>query len=152
MHAQFHGKAAGTAFAISYNSDIRAVTPENLVVFSVRYMTPWKRETWYDVPADMPACPPEGAFALCASFQCARRLRLRESQDAYARGGGSLTDAASPICTTRPSAAGSRTRRAARRLRSPRRLCGVRATKASALKVRFNYTCGEKEGMLRERR
>jgi hypothetical protein len=29
--------AAGTAFAISYESDIARVTPENLVVFTVLY-------------------------------------------------------------------------------------------------------------------
>lgn len=29
--------AAGTAFAISYTSDLSSVTPENLVVFTVLY-------------------------------------------------------------------------------------------------------------------
>ncbi|TEB24653.1 hypothetical protein FA13DRAFT_1638373 [Coprinellus micaceus] len=64
MHAQNHGKSAGTAFAISYTSDLSKVTPDNLVVFSVRYHTPWKRVTSYDVPADMPACPEGGC--ICA--------------------------------------------------------------------------------------
>ncbi|KXN82218.1 hypothetical protein AN958_02909 [Leucoagaricus sp. SymC.cos] len=45
-------------------SDIKQVTPKNLVVFSVRYHTPWKRVTTYDVPANMPACPPDGC--ICA--------------------------------------------------------------------------------------
>ncbi|CAG9947447.1 unnamed protein product [Clonostachys rosea f. rosea IK726] len=35
---------------------------DNLVVFSVRYHTPWKRLTSYDVPADLPECPPEGCY------------------------------------------------------------------------------------------
>ncbi|KIL68458.1 hypothetical protein M378DRAFT_184906 [Amanita muscaria Koide BX008] len=62
MHTQNQSMAAGTAFAISYQSDIAQVTPENLVVFSVRYHTPWKRVTTYDVPAALPACPPDGCI------------------------------------------------------------------------------------------
>ncbi|KAF8162702.1 hypothetical protein B0H34DRAFT_834971 [Crassisporium funariophilum] len=64
MHAQNRSMAAGTAFAISYQSDIKQVKPDNLVVFSVRYHTPWKRVTSYDVPAAMPPCPPGGC--ICA--------------------------------------------------------------------------------------
>ncbi|KAG6909396.1 hypothetical protein DXG01_000697 [Tephrocybe rancida] len=56
--------AAGTAFAISYQSDLSKVTADNLVVFSVRYHTPWKRLTTYSVPAALPACPPGGC--ICA--------------------------------------------------------------------------------------
>ncbi|CAK7270261.1 hypothetical protein SEPCBS119000_004000 [Sporothrix epigloea] len=52
----------GTAWAISYESDISKVTMENLVVFSVRYYTPLFRKTWYDVPADLPPCPEEGCY------------------------------------------------------------------------------------------
>ncbi|PPR05141.1 hypothetical protein CVT26_012227 [Gymnopilus dilepis] len=64
MHAQNQSMAAGTAFAISYNSELSQVTPDNLVVFSVRYHTPWKRVTSYDVPAAMPPCPAGGC--MCA--------------------------------------------------------------------------------------
>lgn len=64
MHTQNQSMAAGTAFAISYQSDISKVTAENLAVFSVRYHTPWKRITSYDVPANMPACPAGGC--ICA--------------------------------------------------------------------------------------
>ncbi|KAK7035987.1 hypothetical protein R3P38DRAFT_2910054 [Favolaschia claudopus] len=64
MHTQNQTRAAGTAFAIAYTSDINKVTPENLAVFTVRYHTPWKRLTSYDVPADMPACPEGGC--ICA--------------------------------------------------------------------------------------
>ncbi|KAJ7071801.1 hypothetical protein B0H15DRAFT_87627 [Mycena belliarum] len=64
MHTQNQSRAAGTAFAISYTSDIKKVTPDNLAVFTVRYHTPWKRITNYDVPADMPACPEGGC--ICA--------------------------------------------------------------------------------------
>jgi hypothetical protein len=64
IHTQNETMAAGTAFAISYQSDIKKVTPDNLVVFSVRYHTPWKRLTTYSVPKAMPACPKEGC--ICA--------------------------------------------------------------------------------------
>ncbi|KAF9555468.1 hypothetical protein CPC08DRAFT_712012, partial [Agrocybe pediades] len=64
FHAQNQSMAAGTAFAISYESDISKVTPDNLAVFTVRYHTPWKRVTTYDVPANMPPCPPGGC--ICA--------------------------------------------------------------------------------------
>uniref|UniRef100_A0A8H7Y189 Uncharacterized protein n=1 Tax=Psilocybe cubensis TaxID=181762 RepID=A0A8H7Y189_PSICU len=45
-------------------SDIKAVTPQNLAVFTVRYNTPWKRVISYDVPANLPACPEGGC--ICA--------------------------------------------------------------------------------------
>jgi hypothetical protein len=35
MHTNNQSMAAGTAFAISYQSDLAAVTMENLVVFTV---------------------------------------------------------------------------------------------------------------------
>jgi len=37
VHTQNETMAAGTAFAISYQSDITKVTDENLVVFTVKY-------------------------------------------------------------------------------------------------------------------
>ncbi|KDQ07356.1 hypothetical protein BOTBODRAFT_180784 [Botryobasidium botryosum FD-172 SS1] len=64
LHAKSQADAAGTAFAISYQSDLSKVTPENLVVFSVRYNTPYKRIVSYDVPAELPACPAAGC--ICA--------------------------------------------------------------------------------------
>ncbi|KAH8817193.1 hypothetical protein F5884DRAFT_244933 [Xylogone sp. PMI_703] len=64
MHTSNHSTAAGTALAISYNSDLKDVTIDNLVVFSVLANTPWKREAYYDVPADLPACPEGGC--ICA--------------------------------------------------------------------------------------
>ncbi|KAL1745010.1 hypothetical protein HDZ31DRAFT_37401 [Schizophyllum fasciatum] len=63
IHAQNESMAAGTAFAISYQSDLAKVTPDNLVVFSVLYNTPWRRLATYAVP-DLPACPPGGC--ICA--------------------------------------------------------------------------------------
>ncbi|KAK0636799.1 hypothetical protein B0T17DRAFT_482458, partial [Bombardia bombarda] len=62
LHTHSQQTATGTAFAISYNSDIKDVTMENLVVFSVLANTPWKRVSTYDVPADLPPCPPGGCY------------------------------------------------------------------------------------------
>ncbi|KAH4029569.1 hypothetical protein HBI56_131270 [Parastagonospora nodorum] len=59
MHTWNHSSAGGTAFAISYQSNLQDVTMENLVVFTTRYHTPWKRIATYDVP-DLPACPEGG--------------------------------------------------------------------------------------------
>jgi hypothetical protein len=78
MHVQNQTSATGTAFAISYESDITEVTMENLAVFTVleQYVlllwlnsiqkliitsTPWKRIATYQVP-DLPACPPAGCY------------------------------------------------------------------------------------------
>ncbi|KJA14486.1 hypothetical protein HYPSUDRAFT_150365 [Hypholoma sublateritium FD-334 SS-4] len=63
VHTQNESMASGTAFAISYQSEIPDVTPENLVVFSVLYNTPWKRIAKYSVP-DLPPCPAAGC--ICA--------------------------------------------------------------------------------------
>jgi len=63
IHTQNESMAAGSAFAISYQSDITKVTPENLVVFTVLYNTPWKLIATYSVP-NLPACPPDGC--ICA--------------------------------------------------------------------------------------
>lgn len=60
MHTNNQSMAAGTAFAISYNSDLSAVTMENLVVFTVLPNTPWKRIATYAVPNDLPPCPQGG--------------------------------------------------------------------------------------------
>ncbi|KAJ4471106.1 hypothetical protein C8J55DRAFT_491609 [Lentinula edodes] len=80
VHTQNKSMAAGTALAISYQvtfvlrslepdidyfhlqSDINKVTPENLVVISVAYNTPFKRLTTYDIPAGLPACPAGGCI------------------------------------------------------------------------------------------
>jgi hypothetical protein len=60
LHTENQSMAAGTAFAISYQSDIKAVTQDNLVVFTVLDHSPWKRVATYQVPAALPACPPKG--------------------------------------------------------------------------------------------
>ncbi|KAL1729716.1 hypothetical protein EV714DRAFT_251236 [Schizophyllum commune] len=57
--------AAGTAFAISYQSDLSKVTLDNLVVFTVLYNTPWRRLATYEVP-NLPACPEGGCICAIA--------------------------------------------------------------------------------------
>jgi hypothetical protein len=64
LHTKSEAEARGSAFAISYNSDIKDVTMENLVVFSVLYNSPFKRKGRFQVPSKMPACPPGGC--ICA--------------------------------------------------------------------------------------
>jgi hypothetical protein len=59
MHTYNESSAGATAFAISYNNNLEAVTMENLVVFTTLDHTPWKRIATYDVP-DLPACPEGG--------------------------------------------------------------------------------------------
>ncbi|CAG7940053.1 unnamed protein product [Penicillium salamii] len=60
MHTNNQSTAAGTAFAISYQSNMADVTIENLAVFTVLEHTPWKRIATYEVPADLPPCPEGG--------------------------------------------------------------------------------------------
>ncbi|KIY71843.1 hypothetical protein CYLTODRAFT_418559 [Cylindrobasidium torrendii FP15055 ss-10] len=59
IHTPNETMAAGTVFAISYNSNLSDVTAENLVVFSALYHTPWYRLAKYQVP-NLPACPEDG--------------------------------------------------------------------------------------------
>ncbi|KAK1225484.1 hypothetical protein PQX77_011569 [Marasmius sp. AFHP31] len=61
LHTQNESMASGTAFAISYTSDLKKVTPENLVVFTVLEHTPFRRLATYQVP-NLPACPPGGCI------------------------------------------------------------------------------------------
>jgi hypothetical protein len=60
LHTPNRNSAPGTVFAISYQNSIDKVTPSNLVVFTVRYNTPWQRVTSYNVPKDLPPCPAGG--------------------------------------------------------------------------------------------
>ncbi|KAF4996308.1 hypothetical protein FGRMN_4559 [Fusarium graminum] len=60
LHTKNIESTGGTAWAISYESDISKVTMDNLVVFYIRYYSPFFRETWYEMPADIPACLEKG--------------------------------------------------------------------------------------------
>ncbi|KAI1098482.1 hypothetical protein F4804DRAFT_350328 [Jackrogersella minutella] len=73
MHTHNETDSAGSAFAISYNSDISKVTMDNLAVFTVLEHTPWKRLATYQVPADLPPCPDGGCY--CAPNMYMQNLR-----------------------------------------------------------------------------
>ncbi|KAK7691012.1 hypothetical protein QCA50_006115 [Cerrena zonata] len=66
--SQFHttgeNDLGGCALSIAYKSDVRSVTPEDLVVFSVNQKCVWNLNTAFQVPANMPACPEGGC--ICA--------------------------------------------------------------------------------------
>ncbi|KAJ7580750.1 hypothetical protein C8J56DRAFT_794873 [Mycena floridula] len=64
VHTQNFSMTAGTALAISYQSNLADVTPENLVVFSTKSDGPWHRLNAYDVPAALPECPEGGCICV----------------------------------------------------------------------------------------
>jgi hypothetical protein len=65
-HANNISDVAGSAFAVAYKSDFKAVNKEDFVVFSVNTTSPWVRYTAYQVPKRMPPCPQGGC--ICAWF------------------------------------------------------------------------------------
>lgn len=52
----------GCALAIAYTSDVHALTPEEMVVISVNYECPWKKNVDFEIPSDLPACPEGGCL------------------------------------------------------------------------------------------
>ena len=56
----------GCALAIAYKSDVTTIQPEDFTVFSVNHTCVWTRFTDFQVPANMPPCPPGGCH--CAWF------------------------------------------------------------------------------------
>jgi hypothetical protein len=50
----------GTALAIAYESDPYKVNPEDMVVISVNYTSPWFRLVDYQIPEGLPPCPKGG--------------------------------------------------------------------------------------------
>jgi hypothetical protein len=64
LHCKNEQDAAGTAFAIAYESDINKVNIEDFVVFTTLAHTPYKRIATYHVPKLLPKCPTGGC--LCA--------------------------------------------------------------------------------------
>ncbi|KIK64405.1 hypothetical protein GYMLUDRAFT_161154 [Collybiopsis luxurians FD-317 M1] len=99
MHTENQTRAAGTALAISYVSDIDQVTQDNLVVFSVAYNTPWKLETTYQVPAAMPPCPDGGcicAWGWVSFFFCGQANMYHEAIRCNVTGSTSSTPVGTP--------------------------------------------------------
>jgi hypothetical protein len=52
----------GTALAIAYTSDVKAVKPSDMTIISVNTVSPWFRNTDYKIPAGLPACPEGGCL------------------------------------------------------------------------------------------
>lgn len=50
----------GCALAIAYESDPHKVDSNSMVIFSVNYQCPWFKEVEFEIPADLPPCPPGG--------------------------------------------------------------------------------------------
>jgi hypothetical protein len=51
---------SSSALSIAYESDVTKLRPNSFTVISVNYASVWKRETDYQIPAELPACPPGG--------------------------------------------------------------------------------------------
>ncbi|KAG9316973.1 hypothetical protein JVU11DRAFT_1153 [Chiua virens] len=68
LHAQNESMAAGTALAISYESDPTKVTPNNTIVISVLEHTPFKRFATYQIPEGLP--PSNGLVHLLCPRHC----------------------------------------------------------------------------------
>ncbi|KAF9019145.1 hypothetical protein BDZ89DRAFT_1139514 [Hymenopellis radicata] len=79
LHTQNESMAAGTAFAISYQSNINKVTPENLVVFN-RRGTEWLPTTYQRV---FLLVLPEVVFALGVGYQMGKSFLVLECTNSY---------------------------------------------------------------------
>ncbi|KAG9006722.1 hypothetical protein FRB93_008454 [Tulasnella sp. JGI-2019a] len=66
LHTNGFADVGGTAIAIVDKMDAKSIQPEDFVVFTVNQTSPWITETYYQVPAQMPACT--GAYCYCAWF------------------------------------------------------------------------------------
>ncbi|KAF9647895.1 hypothetical protein BDM02DRAFT_3116375 [Thelephora ganbajun] len=68
--SQFHTNGLwdlkGCALAITYESDVNKVKPEDFTIFSVNHTCVWYKDTHFQVPARMPPCPEGGC--ICAWF------------------------------------------------------------------------------------
>lgn len=52
----------GTALAIAYTSDEKALKPSNMTVISVNATSPWTRLVTYRIPEGLPPCPEDGCL------------------------------------------------------------------------------------------
>lgn len=52
----------GCGLAIAYESDERKVQPEDFTVISTNHSCPWFKNVDFQIPSDLPACPPEGCL------------------------------------------------------------------------------------------
>lgn len=66
FHANNISDTAGCALAVAYKSDVSEVQPDDFIVFSVNHTCVWYLNTYFEIPADMPACP--DGKCICAWF------------------------------------------------------------------------------------
>lgn len=52
----------GSALAIAYTSDYTSLKPNDMVIISVNYTSPWYRLTDYEIPMGLPPCPAGGCL------------------------------------------------------------------------------------------
>ena len=57
MHVRDEAGAKGCGLAIAYTDDVNSIKPEDFTVFSTNHTCVWKRETWFDIPADSESGP-----------------------------------------------------------------------------------------------
>lgn len=55
----------GCGLAIAYTDDIETLKPTDFTVFSVNHTCVWYRETYFDIPENMPPCP-NGKKCICS--------------------------------------------------------------------------------------
>lgn len=66
LHATGPDDVTGCAIAVADIDDERAVKPEDFAIFTVNHKCPMTRDTFFDVPAEMPKCT--GKYCHCAWF------------------------------------------------------------------------------------
>lgn len=57
--------AKGCGLAIAYTDDVNSLKPTDFTVFSVNHTCVWYKETYFDIPDDMPPCP-DGKKCICS--------------------------------------------------------------------------------------
>jgi hypothetical protein len=54
----------GCGLAIAYKSDAKSINPEDFTVISTNDKCPWRRAVDFQIPANLPKCPPGGCHCL----------------------------------------------------------------------------------------
>lgn len=65
VHTAEISDAKGCGLAIAYTDDVYSLKPEDFTVFSVNHTCVWYKETYFDIPDDMPPCP-DGKKCICS--------------------------------------------------------------------------------------
>lgn len=54
----------GCGLSIAYKSDANDLVPEDFTVISTNYTCPWFKHVDFQIPADLPPCPPGGCHCM----------------------------------------------------------------------------------------